>query len=180
MEELDTGIIPTDSIFYTILRPSSDADEDYRPLPLEHIVYEAVYGVIHPLPNVVAEDSVVFNGVDTEGECVISTSSYLMHRDPTAFPDPDTFDPSRWLDNNPDVVRYRERLLAPFSRGSGVCLGQPLAMCEIYLAIGTLFHRFGDRLQAYDVGLEDLLFENYFIPFHSVTTRKFRVLVQGD
>ncbi|KAK5655705.1 hypothetical protein OQA88_5638 [Cercophora sp. LCS_1] len=112
-------------------------------------------------------------------QCVVSMSSYLMHRDATAFPNPDTFDPTRWLDDDSDVVRFRERSSTPFSRGSRARLGQPLALCEIYLTVGTLFHWFEHRLQAYDVGLEDLAIEDYFIPFHPATARKFRVLVDN-
>jgi len=104
-------------------------------------------------------------------------SNYLNHRDSTAFPSPDKFDPMRWLGDDPEAVRHREKLLTPFSRGSRACLGQSLAMCEIYVAIGTLFHRFGDALAAYDVGPEDLVYEDYFIPFHPVTARKFRVVL---
>jgi len=102
-------------------------------------------------------------------------SNYLMHRDPKAFPHPDTFDPERWR-GDANLVRHREKFLAPFSRGSRTCLGQPLAMCEIYVTVGTLFFRFGKRLRAFDVGVEDLVYEDYFIPFHPVTARKFRVL----
>ena len=69
-------------------------------------------------------------------------SSWLMHRDPTAFPDPERFDPTRWLD--PDKARFRDKFLTAFSRGNRMCIGQPLAMCELYIAIGQLFHRFGD------------------------------------
>jgi cytochrome P450 len=100
-------------------------------------------------------------------------SSWPMHRDPSAFPDPDRFDPERWLDGKQS--QFREKFLVPFSKGNRMCIGQPLAMCELYVSIGQLFRRFGD-LKPIDVGPEDMVYEDYFGPFHPKDARKFRVL----
>jgi hypothetical protein len=45
-------------------------------------------------------------------------SLYLLHMDPSVFPDPFAFQPQRWL-ANPDLKRN----LFAFSRGSRGCLG---------------------------------------------------------
>ena len=100
-------------------------------------------------------------------------SHYLMHRDPEAFPDPDKFDPERWL--NPDGLRLREKRLVAFSRGNRQCLGQPLAICELYVTLGQVFRRFDD-LQAFDVGPEDMVYQDFFSAYHPKTARKFRVV----
>jgi cytochrome P450 len=48
-------------------------------------------------------------------------STYLMHTDPTAFPDPFEFKPERWMGKaTPAMLRN----YVPFSRGSRNCLGQ--------------------------------------------------------
>ena len=107
-------------------------------------------------------------------------SNWLMHRDPAAFPDPNVFDPERWLD--PAESRHRERFLTSFSRGNRMCVGQPLAMCELYVTIGQLFRKFDD-LEAPDIGPEDMVYEDYFSPFHPLDARKFRVIrrsVKGE
>lgn len=48
-------------------------------------------------------------------------SSWTMHRNQDIFPDPDKFDPSRWLD--PKVSAELERYLVAFSKGSRACVG---------------------------------------------------------
>jgi len=90
-------------------------------------------------------------------------SAYLMHRNPVAFPDPDVFDPSRWIDQPADVLRAREKCYAPFGRGSRNCIGQNLAMCELYVTFGTLFRRY-EEFEAQDIG--PLVYVDYFNAAH--------------
>ncbi|RAH75643.1 cytochrome P450 [Aspergillus aculeatinus CBS 121060] len=71
----------------------------------------------------------------------MSSSSYLMHRNVTIFPDPERFDPERWLDGS-EQDRRLTRYLSPFTRGSRMCLGINLAYVELYLAIAHLVRRF--------------------------------------
>jgi cytochrome P450 len=97
-----------------------------------------------------------------------------MHRNTDAFPSPDTFDPERWTD--PTTIREREKCLVSFTRGSRACIGQNLALCELYVSLGTLFRRF-DNLKAYDVGPQDMTYVDYFTAFHPKGSRPFRVVV---
>jgi len=99
-------------------------------------------------------------------------SSYMMHRNKHVFPDPTTFDPGRWISGDPEVIKLREKNLAPFSRGQRMCIGQNLAMCEIYVTLGTLFRRF-EHLTAPDVG--PLTYVDYFIIHHPDDSQKLRV-----
>ncbi|KAK5659568.1 hypothetical protein OQA88_770 [Cercophora sp. LCS_1] len=130
------------------------------------------FGVLHPLPRV-APTAVEFNGHVLPKGSVVSMTSWLMHRNPETFPDPEKFDPERWLD--PARAHYLDKFLVPFSKGNRICIGQPLAMCEVYLAIGQLFRRFDD-LKAVDVGPEDMIYEDYFGAFHPKDARKFKVM----
>ena len=106
-------------------------------------------------------------------------SSWIMHRNQDTFPSPDTFDPTRWTDPDQAVVRAREKCLVPFSRGSRMCIGQNLALCELYVTLGTLFRRF-DNLSAFDVGPEDMTYVDYFTAFHPKGSRAFKVVAKGD
>lgn len=105
----------------------------------------------------------------------VSMSSWLMHRDPTAFPDPTKFQPERWL--SPDKSSLQEKYFVPFSKGGRMCIGQPLAICEVYIAIGRFFRRFGPGdLAPLSVGPEDFEFEDYFGAFRRTGARDFTVL----
>ena len=54
---------------------------------------------------------------------------YGLHRDPTAFPEPDRFDPDRWIDPDPAVVAA---YYLPFGTGPHGCLGEGYAWTEIF------------------------------------------------
>ena len=95
-----------------------------------------------------------------------------MHRHPAVFPDPDKFDPDRWLDA--DEARRLDKYFTAFSKGNRMCIGRNLAMCELYVTVGQLFRRFGD-LQSYETRPEDLVYEDYFAPFHPENARPLKI-----
>ncbi len=67
-------------------------------------------------------------------------SPWVVHRDPTQFPDPETFDPQRWRD---DLQRRLPRFAYfPFGGGPRVCIGNRFAMMEAKLVLATLLQRF--------------------------------------
>lgn len=53
----------------------------------------------------------------------VSMSSFWMHRDPTAFPEPDKFIPERWQCGE-EQLKVMNRYFVPFSRGSRGCLAE--------------------------------------------------------
>lgn len=89
-------------------------------------------------------------------------SAYLMHRNQDVFPDPDVFDPTRWINQPPKVLRARERYFVPFARGFRMCLGQNLAMCGLYITLGTIFRRY-EAFDSPDMG--PLTYVDYFNVF---------------
>jgi cytochrome P450 len=64
-------------------------------------------------------------------------SHYLTHRDPHVFPQPNRFDPSRWLTLRPEPYQY-----IPFSAGPRLCLGHLFAMLELKLTVARVMQRF--------------------------------------
>jgi cytochrome P450 len=52
----------------------------------------------------------------------VSESNYFVHMDPDIFPDPESFDPDRWLRAAKDGFRL-DRYLVSFSKGSRMCVG---------------------------------------------------------
>ena len=51
----------------------------------------------------------------------ISMTTYYMHMDPVVFPEPEKFDPKRWL--NADAESQIHTCFVPFSKGSRSCVG---------------------------------------------------------
>ena len=63
-----------------------------------------------------------------------------LHRDPLWGPDPDEFNPDRFL---PDLVRARPgHLYKPFGTGERACIGRQFALHEAVLVLGTILRRY--------------------------------------
>jgi hypothetical protein len=54
----------------------------------------------------------------------ISMSTYWMHNDPAIFPEPDVFEPTRWIDADPEQSKVMRAYCVPFAKGSRNCVGQ--------------------------------------------------------
>ncbi|XP_019634956.1 PREDICTED: cytochrome P450 2D4-like [Branchiostoma belcheri] len=69
---------------------------------------------------------------------------YAMHMDPAHWPDPDRFDPERFLDAEGNIINKPESFM-PFSGGRRVCPGEQLARMELFLFFSTLLQSFSFR-----------------------------------
>lgn len=56
------------------------------------------------------------------GQISISQTNYFVHMDPDIFPEPDNFDPERWIRAR-ELGQPLDRYLVAFSRGSRQCIG---------------------------------------------------------
>ncbi|KAK2612058.1 hypothetical protein QQS21_001907 [Conoideocrella luteorostrata] len=77
---------------------------------------------------------------------VVTTSVQSLHRNEHIFPDPDRFNPGRWLDVDPITLKTREAYLIPFGYGARICLGKALATMEIKVLISCLYLRYNTIL----------------------------------
>src|SRR5262249_27241023 len=66
---------------------------------------------------------------------IVLILQYLIHRDPRFYPEPDRFDPDRWL---PERQASRPKYAYfPFGGGTRVCIGEPFAWMEGILVLAT-------------------------------------------
>lgn len=79
------------------------------------------------------------------GGCIIEPNEpiniciYALHRNPKIFPDPDAFIPERFI-NEPPRYSY-----LPFGAGAHICIGQPLAMLEMSMALISVLQTWNIR-----------------------------------
>lgn len=75
---------------------------------------------------------------------VVAAISYLVHRDPRYWPEPERFNPERWM---PEASATRPRFAYfPFGGGPRQCIGEPFAWMEGILILATLAQRWRLRL----------------------------------
>ncbi|RLU27446.1 hypothetical protein DMN91_001250 [Ooceraea biroi] len=98
-------------------------------------LYPSVYSIIRKL-----EEDVKIRSYIVPAGAELFLDIVHLHRNPDVWPNPDKFDPDRFL---PDLVQNRHPFAyIPFSAGSRNCIGQRFAMMELKTVIGTLVHNF--------------------------------------
>ncbi|KAK0665081.1 Cytochrome P450 monooxygenase yanH [Lasiodiplodia hormozganensis] len=133
------------------------------------------FGVPGRLPRVTPKGGATFNNFYVPEGTIVGMSSWLMHRNEDAFPDPMKFDPSRWLD--PEDARRLDHYMVPFGKGSRQCVGMPLAYCELYVTLGTFFRRFSRmELHVFETTRDDLDFEDFFSGYYIAGKKWFKAV----
>lgn len=87
---------------------------------------------------VAAEDTEI-GGRRIAANTMIMYSSYALHHNARLFPDPELFDPERWLPSR--AAEVPRGALLPFGAGSHKCIGDVLALAETALIISTIASR---------------------------------------
>ena len=82
----------------------------------------------------------VIGGVKIPARSIVLLSSYVTHRHPGMWDEPESFDPKRF---HPEAPRERHRFAYfPFGGGPRVCIGGSFAMLEARLVLATLAQRY--------------------------------------
>ena len=61
----------------------------------------------------------------------VQSQAWSLHRNPTVFPDPDDWQPSRWLDADESQLRQMGKWFWAFGSGGRMCVGSNLALLEM-------------------------------------------------
>lgn len=72
-------------------------------------------------------------------------STFGLHRDPEFFPNPETFDPERFSDENVHLIKPFTFL--PFGNGPRVCIGQRFGKLTAKLGLFLLLQKFNLKLE---------------------------------
>jgi cytochrome P450 len=118
------------------------AVEDLASMPLATAVFEETMRLYPPAWGVpreaIADDEI--EGYPLPAKSTLVVSQYMAHRHPDFWPQPERFDPRRFL---PGAGEGRPKFaFFPFGGGPRVCVGNHFAMLEGPLVLAALAQRF--------------------------------------
>lgn len=118
------------------------------PVTVEHVPQLTYLGRVldevcrmHAVPLLMRRtmEPVEIGGVELPAGTEIGYSLYALHQDRRLYPDPERFDPDRWL---PEAGQDRPReAWIPFGAGIHKCIGDAFARMEMTIAIATVLGR---------------------------------------
>ncbi|KAF5874221.1 putative cytochrome p450 monooxygenase protein [Botrytis fragariae] len=112
------------------------------------------------LPRMVPHEGVELDGYFLPGSMTVSTQSYTIHRDPEIFPEPERFDPQRWLGPKSDDFKSANHA---FGAGTRTCIGIHLARMEMQLVLASFFRECKGMRIASSQDDEGMEIENFFL-----------------
>lgn len=93
----------------------------------------------HGLPRTTPPEGAVIMGDFIPGNTTVSISAYVAHRDPTVFPDPEKYDPERWMG---DAGKELGPYFVAFSAGARGCIGRNISYLEQTVLLASILHRY--------------------------------------
>jgi cytochrome P450 family 110 len=123
-----------------------------RPTPLEMTTLPYLNAVVQetlrmhpPVPIVLRRlaGPLTIGGVACSEGQIVGIALHALHFNPSIWPEPDRFEPKRFLTRKPTPFEY-----APFGGGHRRCIGAAFAVTELAVAIGTIMGSMELRMPA--------------------------------
>lgn len=87
-----------------------------------------------------------YSGVFIPAGTTVIGPTLVLHHSTSAFPDPLSWKPERWLEADPAKLKEMEYSFVPFGHGARVCIGQHMATMEIRLLVSSTYRKFSTSL----------------------------------
>ncbi|KAL4867824.1 hypothetical protein BDV12DRAFT_186378 [Aspergillus spectabilis] len=138
---------------------SADPDSPLDKLPyLDAVVKESLRcapPIPMSFPRYVPAGGRTIDGYFVPEKTIVSCQPYTVHRlDEVVFPDPDRFNPDRWMEEK--GAADRNRLFFAFSTGGRGCTGRNLATVEMKVLLKEVYSRFRTTLAGDMAGCMDI------------------------
>lgn len=80
----------------------------------------------------------------------VQAQAWSLHRNAEVFPDPETWNPGRWLDSSAAELKEMQRWFWAFGSGGRMCVGSNLAMVNMKAIIAAIWGTFKTSVAADD------------------------------
>jgi cytochrome P450 len=101
---------------------------------------------MHPSVGLLLERQVPTGGATICGEyipagTIVGINAWVLHYNPEVFPNPEKFEPERWLESSEEKLQEMERSFFVFGAGSRTCIGKVRApvFTHLYKRLLTSF-----------------------------------------
>ena len=133
-----------------VLGGRAPTTDDLRALPLTLGAVQEVLRLWPPGPAAPRRSiaPTVLHGMEIPADRLVLYSAYVTGRLPELWPDPERFDPARWLPGAPEPVPYS---FVPFGGGYRRCIGFALATLELQVMAVRLAQQVEWRLRRPEV-----------------------------
>ncbi|KAL2819847.1 cytochrome P450 [Aspergillus cavernicola] len=146
-----------DKLYNELTTVSSETPLDRFPY-LDAVVKEALRcapPIPMSFPRFVPQGGRTIDGYYVPEKTIVSCQPYTVHRlDEDVFPEPDRFNPDRWLEEK--GAAERNRLFFAFSTGGRGCTGRNLAMVEMKVLLREVYSRFRTTVAVDMAGCMDI------------------------
>ncbi len=95
-------------------------------------------------------------GYDFPARTIFLAPQFIVHRDARWWPEPDAFQPERWLDASSAAARPKLAYF-PFGAGTRICVGEQFAWMEAVLVLTTLARRWRIRVDGPDPACDPII-----------------------
>jgi cytochrome P450 len=108
---------------------------------------------MHPSVGLLLERHVPAGGVTICGHhipagTIVGITGWVLQHDPKVYPNPEVFEPERWIENTPEKLQEMERSFLAFGAGSRTCIGKNISLMEMAKIVPQL-------LREYKISLAD-------------------------
>ncbi|CRG91230.1 Cytochrome P450 82A1 [Talaromyces islandicus] len=95
-------------------------------------------------PRTSSRDTTI-DGFHIPADTVVSCQAFSLHRNAEVFPNPNIFDPDRWLASDAETAEMK-RWWWPFSSGARMCLRMHFALAEIKTLLAAIYQTYSTTL----------------------------------
>lgn len=146
--------------------------DDEKLLPYMHAVLLETFRIHAAIPGeeprIVPAKGMIFRGNTNVPACKIPSGTtvvmqpWSLHRVSTLFPNPEKFDPERWLDATDEQLKAMKANLMHFGSGARMCIGMHLATAEIKIIVSSLMARYKiDLVDDFDYDYDGAMLDIY-------------------
>ncbi|EQK99207.1 cytochrome P450 [Ophiocordyceps sinensis CO18] len=173
-----------------VLKEAMPTPTDHLPIStLEQIPYLAAViseglrvsnGLTTRLPRLArADEPMVYQDWEIPFGTPVSATAYFSLQSPAIFPEPEKFQPERWLLPNGEFNKGLLKYLVNFGRGTRQCLGMNLAYGELYLTISSIFRRF--EMELFETTTDDVkTVHDFFVAAPGLQSQGVHVTITGE